>query len=214
MLGRIWHRGENPDGFAEPSLAEKAAQTVLVVATAISFRGLCARLGQRRVIATEIYQVLVLGLLVTLSFRPRLSSHVALGALVYLVYEIVGWSIFDIFVESKVSELHGRRSDLRSFLWAIYSYCVIAWAYGIYYWSSEQILDACGWPLPNAVTGLYYSVVTITTIGYGDYTPAKDCVLAQLLVISEPLVGLVILALYFAVLVSAVSETFRRSIGG
>jgi hypothetical protein len=212
LLHRIWNDEQSDSTFDEPSLAERVVLTLLVLVTTFSFRGFCAYRGKGRVVATEIYQILIVVVLGVLSFRAQLLPGIAFGVLAYLVYEVVGWSIFDIFVESKVADLHGRRSDLRAFMWGAYSYSIVAWAYGIYFWSTGLVVDSCGRPLQSVITGIYYSVITITTIGYGDYAPSRDAALLQLVVISEPLVGIIVLALYFAVLVSAVAETFRKSI--
>jgi hypothetical protein len=214
LLEWIWKEKDSNLPFAEPSLAERLVLSALLLATTLTFRGLCATLGRVRVAATEAYQLLVVILLVLLSLGGRPSPRLAFAVLAYLVYEIVAWSIFDVFVEAKLTGLHGRRSELRSFLWAIYAYSVLAWTYALYYWSSGQILDSDRSPLPNVVAALYYSVITITTIGYGDYAPARSSPFTQLVVMSEPLVGIVLLGLYFAVLVSALAEPFRRSISG
>lgn len=214
MLNRIWRQSASSKPFETPPLSEKIATTVLVLATEISLRGLCARMGRLRVVATEIYQALVLVMLICLSRLTANHSVVVLSVLCYLVYEIVGWTIFDVFVEANTADLRGRRSAIRALLWAAYSYLVTTWAYGLYYWTSRDVTLGSSkeaLPLSSLQDGIYFSVITITTTGYGDYTPRSGSV-AQLVVMTEPFVGLILLSMYFAVLVSAVSESFRKSI--
>ena len=212
LLSEIWGEETSVDPFKRRSFAEKMVLSLLVISTSLSIRGLCARLGRARVVSTELYQAGILFLLLYLSIQQHIPAKVALALLTYIVYEIVGWSIFDVFIESKTPTLQGRRSELTSFLWATYSFLTIAWAYGLFYAASGRIVDSHGVPLPNIFAGVYFSVITITTIGYGDYSPAKDHPGVQLVIMSEPLVGLIVLALYFAVLMSAMSETFSRSL--
>lgn len=211
MLSRIWSHYESSSTFGNPSLAEKVTLTLLVLLAEFSLRGVCARLGRFRVISTEIYHASIIVALGILSIACAPQTTLALILLTYLVYEIVGWSLFNIFVEAKDTELRGRRSAIQAFLWVTYSYLVITWAYGLYYWFSQDIINSSGKLLPTLQDGIYFSVMTITTTGYGDYTP-QSATITQVVVMTEPFVGLIILSLYFAVLVSAVSEIFKQSI--
>lgn len=47
---------------------------------------------------------------------------------------------------------------------------------------------------PNCISYLYFSVVTITTLGYGDITPSRD--IAQLLTASESIIGIILIGLF------------------
>lgn len=210
MLNGIWNHDESSSPFENPSLAEKITLSFFVLLAEFSLRGICARFGRYRVISTEVYHASVILALSALSISTVARPTFSLILLSYLVYEIVGWSIFDVFVEARTAELRGRRSAIQALLWAAYSYFVITWAYGLYYWSSQNIINA-GKPLPTLQDGIYFSVITITTTGYGDYTPRSGTT-AQIVVMTEPFVGLILLSLYFAVLVSAVSESFKASI--
>ena len=54
---------------------------------------------------------------------------------------------------------------------------------------------------------LYFSAVTITTLGYGDFVPTKSGTIAQILVVFELLTGL-----YFLTGVLARITSFRAAI--
>jgi len=68
-----------------------------------------------------------------------------------------------------------------------------------FYWAAED------WSL---IQSLYFSVVTLTTVGYGDITPATE--LAKRLVVVGAFVGQVFLITFVARLVSLWTGRFRR----
>jgi hypothetical protein len=201
ILCRLWSTAA--DGRT-PSFAERIGGTILAIATTVSIRGFLATWGRFRVPATETYHAVVLIFLYLITTHEWLTPAGIRAVLFYLVYEIVSWTIFDVFFEGRIVELQGRRSNFRGFIWASYSYFVIGWIYGLYYWRSGLIVDTSCQPLPNFYSGVYFSLTTITTVGYGDYFPAHFSREIQLLVISEPIIGVLLLVLYLGVLISHV----------
>jgi hypothetical protein len=204
ILRRLWSTGVDAK---EPSFAERIGGTVLALATTLSIRGLLATWGRFRVPATETYHGLLLLFLYLMTANQWLTPIWIRRVLLYLVYEIVSWTIFDVFFEGRIIELQGRRSNFRGFIWASYSYVVVSWIYGLYYWRSGLIVDTSGKVLPNFYSGIYFSLTTITTVGYGDYSPVKDSPQTQLLVVSEPMIGILLLVLYLGVLISHAPST-------
>jgi hypothetical protein len=77
-------------------------------------------------------------------------------------------------------------SNLRSFLLTFFAFTHLVVAYSIFYkLLAHQFTDRmCNLQV------LYFSVVTITTLGYGDFVPQKWGMTAQLVVILELLTGL------------------------
>lgn len=66
------------------------------------------------------------------------------------------------------------------------------------------------WHAIDSVTAVYFSIVTFTTLGYGDYTPALDI---QLLAASEALAGLIIFGLFIGVAANALHAILTKNSG-
>jgi len=97
--------------------------------------------------------------------------------------------------------LRARQVDLGIVLGAVCAYLILAVLWGIGYELLFQ-LDPTAFSLPGVAQGrgatplMYFSFVTVTTLGYGDITPASS--LARVLSILEAVVG----QLYLVVLVA------------
>lgn len=63
-----------------------------------------------------------------------------------------------------------------------------------------------GW---SKINSLYYTFVTATTVGYGDFKPKR--VLCKMLAISIAFLGLIFTGIIVAVALNAVSKTFENS---
>jgi len=77
-------------------------------------------------------------------------------------------------------------NSLRSFLMTFFAFTHVIIAYGIFY-------KFCGYKFNSNMCYsqiLYFSTVTITTLGYGDFVPKKSGTMAQVLVVLELLTGL------------------------
>lgn len=95
-------------------------------------------------------------------------------------------------------------SEIRPIVW-ICSYLVLIPIFALIYWAlpdaqfripSNSSTDYASW--------LYYSIVTISTLGFGDYTPAH--LWAQLVTACEVMCGLIILGLFLNAVGSMKSE--------
>ena len=65
---------------------------------------------------------------------------------------------------------------------------------------------------PESIDTLYFSLITMTTVGYGDLTPAGD--VPKMLAASEALIGQMYLVTAVALLVGNLGRTRRRRGGG
>ena len=71
-------------------------------------------------------------------------------------------------------------------------------------YQSLGIFDAGGYKvLPDLETAVYFSIVTWTTLGYGDFSPSDD---ARLFAATEAILGYVFMALMIGFAVAATSE--------
>jgi hypothetical protein len=92
------------------------------------------------------------------------------------------------------------RDPRRSLAIALANVYEIVIAFAILYLQSGQVKNSCGVPLPGGTAAAYFSFITITTVGYGDYAPAGG--FAQFLVVSELFCGITFLAFIIPALVS------------
>ena len=211
-LKRIWSSDLSEPVLAQ-SLPERLFLSLLVLATFFSARGAFTRWSFGIVSGTDLYHLFLAFGLFAASLASQPPPWLALAVLMYVVYEVISWSLFDLFVLVRFPDLQGIRTPVRSFIWGAYCYGIVIWAYGLYFWSSGQVLDSTDNPLPSGLAGVYFSAITIATVGYGDYSPAKKERVLQLVVATEPFIGLVIVGVYLAFLVSvhasASSKTFR-----
>ncbi len=74
----------------------------------------------------------------------------------------------------------------------------IIFLYATFYWTSHGITPGADSYVPTFSESIYFSVVTFTTLGYGDYHPKPSF---QLIATSEAIIGAFILA-FFVVVVS------------
>lgn len=83
---------------------------------------------------------------------------------------------------------------------------VVGWSCGVigpsalFFWLTDGVksAQAAGISTPDSLAPFYFSLVTFTTLGYGDFQPANQC--AQLVAGVEALLGSLLLALLIAVL--------------
>ena len=121
-----------------------------------------------------------------------LSSLVLIGGLVIVFMQLV----------------EPMRSDREKLFSAVFGYFLIAWLWAYLYWRIETNLPgAMNFPEQSSAGGsayLYFSLVTLTTLGYGDVTPLLP--VPRILAALEAALG----ALYIAVLIGQIVGQVRR----
>lgn len=88
-----------------------------------------------------------------------------------------------------VSVVFGKpraRNPLRSALYAVWGFLIIAGGFALLEMSLAEQFE----PPLNAFAAMYFSIMTITTVGYGDFHPKGDSILAEGLAALEVTVGI------------------------
>lgn len=116
------------------------------------------------------------------------------------------WTLIGLFaaVGALRFAMRSKRVDAEHLFAALSAYLLAGLYFGLLYWTSEQIhpgtMSASGFSRTGAI---YYSFVTLATIGYGDIVPRTD--IARGLAIVEGVGGQLFLAVLVARLLSMYS---------
>jgi len=118
---------------------------------------------------------------------------------------LAGWIVIDvILVLLRIVLLNQYRNLIdgtpvsvnRSMLLLVANFFQIILCFSAMYLSTRSVENSSGVPLAHPLQSFYFSVVTITTLGYGDFRPADSC--GQLLVVAEVVSGFLFVVLIFS----------------
>lgn len=124
----------------------------------------------------------------------------------YFLATLIG-GVASIFVIENVSSL---RRDITNEQWIairnrlssvlVLYFGVIFFFSGLYRWVSENIEGSFSKPIASTVDSIYFSAVTVTTLGYGDITPTA--VVSKLTVVAQSIMGVILLAVLIGLVIS------------
>jgi hypothetical protein len=158
-----------------------------------------------RRIFVEAYVVTCLLLLLSVLSMPSLAGRWVGAVCGYIVAELIVYRIYFLLVRSR--EEPWRQMDLRrSLLFALLNVVEVVLAFAIIYQRFGEVAPA-GAKSPAAlssVTAVYFSFVTFTTLGFGDFTPFDDA--SRILVILELVSGFLLLVFLIPVLLAGLSS--------
>lgn len=158
--------------------------------------------------------ILVLSGIVSPDLDSSPGSTISVVLVVFVLYSLLESMAATLYVQfwGIYDRADPLQSPNRSILLVLVAYAdlIVGFAY-LYIWTFgvQGSVSACGGPtmLTSAWDALYFSFVTITTLGYGDFHPTSFW--AQLFVVLETLSGLLLLVLMLATFINAVP--LRRS---
>ncbi|HEV8484164.1 MAG TPA: potassium channel family protein [Blastocatellia bacterium] len=189
----------------ELSYLERAVMIILVFARSLSlshaggaFRGYAAR--------SHFSESYVLGWLCLLSSMLAIWPNGAVAATLatYRIADSFCYRLCVLFVD-RYKSAWGLRSVNRAIILAIINYLELVVGFAIIYaWSGSVSNSTTCRVLSGSVEALYFSCVTATTVGYGDYTPNNH--LGQALVVAEILMAVLLLALVLGALLTGVRD--------
>jgi voltage-gated potassium channel len=141
----------------------------------------------------------VLGLVAVLGLE--MSTHRRIGALSYAL-----WALLALIAAATAIRftLHAREVGAEQMYAALSAYLLTGLFFGAIHWSVEDIWPgsyaaSTGAPLTPS-TAIYFSFVTLATVGYGDVVPARE--VSRGVAMFEALAGQLYLAVLIARLVS------------
>lgn len=163
---------------------------------------------EKRTQCSEIYVLLRLSALAALVSLPSNSFAYAV-VIIYLLVEVFNYPLYLIFVETYDKEW-SLRSPNRSLMLLFINYIEMIIGFAALYLYTGAIGDACKMPIRKPLDALYFSSVTITTLGYGDFTPINET--GKILVSVETIAGLIFIVLVVAIFVTLRPTTHERKI--
>jgi len=138
-----------------------------------------------------LFRFLILVYLV-FSFSTTLSYFLLV---LYLFVDGFNYRLCVIFVDPYKKDWD-LRSRNRSLILLIINYIEMIVAFAALYLNTSSVSPSNGQPISAPIDALYFSLVTITTLGYGDVTPCNTT--GKVLVFSETLAGLVFIVIVVA----------------
>ena len=133
----------------------------------------------------DIYVLSWMALLSFALFSSRIPAAIATALAIYRIVDVVDYRLFFLLVKSQEKPW---MADLlrRSIVIALLNFYEVMTGFAILYVNTHSIVQvgAPSLPLTTPGSAFYYSMVTMVTLGYGDYVPAtaagKGLVVAQL----------------------------------
>ena len=199
LIKKIWKNEFPKDIIYNLTLFEKIVMSALQLIKCISLSELGYFFNEKhRHQFIEWYVFLrlcVLCLIVTYFYEFNCFPIIKIILLFYFLINIVGYSLCIVFVDSYDKNLRPRSRN-RSLILLIINYIEIIIAFAALYLITNSIVGGNCQKITERMDAIYFSVVSITTLGYGDFTPINLC--GKILIISETLMGLIFIVLVLA----------------
>lgn len=125
-------------------------------------------------------------------------------------FTTVIWIVLSLFAPVLVVRrlIHHQKATVRTLLGAVSAYLLIAVAFNFAYLTLNSFGDNFFGTVQPTTSFMYFSLVTITTLGYGDLAPAYS--LGRLLSTMEAVIGQVYLVTFVAMIVGLLIQNRQR----
>ena len=190
-----------PQDLAGHYLIEKLIMTPITLARFLSLAELKSTFGEAGAhIFIDLYVLLLAILLTCLLFLPSHWGRFGVFFAAYCVADIVSYRIYFLLVKSQ-QQPWIRESLRRSLVMGVLNFYETIVGYAVLYLTVGHIVvTTTRSPQLAPTTALYFSTVTATTLGLGDYIPADT--FTQVLVITQLLNTMLFLLFIIPALVS------------
>jgi len=206
-VAEIWSDHYPPGKPRKHSLAERVVMTPIVLARLISLDQIRVVFGEnRRHIFMDLYVLVFASLGTILLFSPSHLGYFGAIFATYRIFDIITYRLYFLLVKSQ-AQPWSPDFLRRSLLIVIINFYETVVAYAILYSLVGSIIPAVAslsQPFSPS-TALYYSVVTATTLGYGEFIPGND--LSRIIVVMQLFSTIVFLMFVIPALMSLFSST-------
>lgn len=212
LIVNIWS-GEFPKSHNKISLSilERIFMTVLIFTRSLSLVNIKGFFSEYKV-RSEISEFYVLAwfiALLWLLWHPLKSTTFLLVIVTYRIVDGLNYRLSIVFVDRYKREW-GLRSLNRSLILLLFNFFEIIIEFAILYLATNSIAYSSSKKIiTTPLEALYFSTITITTLGYGDMTPISS--LGQKLALLEPLLGLILIILVIGVFLTGVRDIQEKT---
>ena len=145
----------------------------------------------------------------------NVSNAIVLSFFIYRLWEIliVNFWMFLFQQKSQAISASGNKEDnIRFIFLLIIQYFTLIFCFAglnryIYSINSNSFKVLYG----TSTTWLYHSVVTLTTLGYGDIVPNQNTIYSQISVMGETLFGMLFILLFLSVIIKQMSFRYETA---
>jgi len=212
ILCQIWSDQYPPQQPKDHTVLEKLLLSPLLVARALSLSNLGVPFFLTERAWSNFRDFYLLGWLTAISILlfaggPRPWWMVSIVG--YRVVDIVSGQLCIVLIDSQAPNWR-LASVRRSVLSALLNFYEIVAAYAVIYLSVGNIIETSPrkMPLSGSIQAFYYSLVTMATLGYGEFIPGND--LSRVIVIIQ----LFTEVLFVLAIVPAVVANLTSQLGG
>lgn len=202
IWGNLYPKEVEGQKIKRLTLLAKVGMTLLLLRTYIDWG-----YGLRKIIVREeresaFIEWYVLGrLIVLLIFLIASWSSPWAKSIGWLVgWEILGLILIPlriVLVDRRLSSDWKPKSYERSFVLVLVNYFELVVSFAYFYRHFRLVGYSCAFPITTIGESLYFSVVTITTLGYGDIEPITTS--GRVLASAEPILGIILLVLVLGI---------------
>lgn len=210
LVGRIWKNEYPKEPEWTLSWLEKTVMSSLVLVRAFGLNQLKGLLigKETRTQFSELYVVAWFFVLTAFLFYPFTSVFYPI-IIFYRLIEGFNYRMCIVFVD-RYDEKWSLRSQNRSMMLLMINYfeMIISFA-ALYIWSGS--ITAKNEIISEAGNAIYFSIVTITTLGYGDFKPMDG--LGRFLTSFETIMGVLFLVLVVATFIGGIPRLSKGEKG-
>ncbi len=207
LIGNIW-TGRYPEPGEQLPLSplERAVMTLLIVIRSLSLTHLCKLAMHYRIASflSEFYVTLRFVILCLVFVAcSRIPQWLCYTVAFYCIIDGLNYRLCIIFVD-RYDKNWGLRSLNRSLILLLINYCELIVGFAILYLVSGSVGFSESQLITSRSEALYFSAVTITTLGYGDIKPIEP--FGRWLSLSETLMGFVLIVLVIGTFLTGVKN--------